>query len=149
MKEPVDHILRPCLPWRDVQFVTECGINAVSVKTLSRDEFKLRLKEMGQQRTAILTCMTCSHTMRRYTSWEEDPRLAIEREIAWEGASWNAYSESIRNTRGTLLRDELEAIALLIESHKPEFKELVEARQITRFFAEEGEKHRKSKGMAP
>lgn len=33
MKEPVDHILRPSLPWREASAMTECGLNAASVKT--------------------------------------------------------------------------------------------------------------------
>ena len=53
MKEPVDHILRPRLPWRSESdpALTECGYNASSVKTLTREEFSARLKDWGQQRT--------------------------------------------------------------------------------------------------
>lgn len=140
MKEPVDHIVRPMLPWREVQFVTECGMNASSVKTLSRDEFTQRLKDLGKQRTALLTCMTCIQTFDRYTTWDVDPRLAIDREIAWEEAHWNRWSGNVSSRHGVLLRDELMAIATLIERHKSEFKELVEAEQIRRFFVEEGAK---------
>lgn len=140
MKEPVDHILRSLLPWRAAQFVTECGINAQSVKTLSRDEYSRRLKDLGQQRTALLTCMTCTNTFERYATWEVDPRLAVAREIDWEGAQWNRFSGNVVNHHGTRLRDELLAIAELIERHKAEFAELTEAEEIRRFFAEEGAK---------
>jgi hypothetical protein len=54
MKEPVDHIVRPSLPWRSSTepAVTECGYNAESVKTITRDELAARLKEYGEQATA-------------------------------------------------------------------------------------------------
>jgi hypothetical protein len=114
MKEPVDHIQRPQLPWRTDAGITECGYDAAKVKTLTRVDFFARLKDMGQQRTAMLTCMTCSDTARRWGTWEDDPRRALDREIQWETA-WR------RSDRGELLRDELLAIATLIEAHRDEF----------------------------
>lgn len=114
MKEPVDHIVRPQLPWRDDAGITECGLNASKVTTLTREQFLRRLKDMGQQRTAMLTCMTCSDTARRWGTWSDDPRQALAREIQWETA-WR------RNDRGARLRDELLAIATLIEAHPDEF----------------------------
>lgn len=119
MKEPVDHIERPTLPWRTGQTLTECGLGAVHVRTMTRTDYSRRLKEWGQQRTAITTCVTCYNTARRHGTWEEDPRQAVEREIAWEGnGRWS------HNERGTQFRDELKAIAILIERHKDEFTEL-------------------------
>jgi hypothetical protein len=121
MKEPVDHIQRPSLPWRHPSdAITECGYDASKVKTLTRAEFFQRLKDFGQQRTAILTCMTCSDTARRWKTWDEDPRLALDREIEWERGG-HYYSE--RNDRGQLLKDELTVIAGLIETHRQEFDE--------------------------
>jgi hypothetical protein len=114
MKEPVDHILRPSLPWRAVAGMTECGLNASSVKTLSREEYLERFKDMGQQRTALLTCMTCGDTCRRWGTWADDPRKALEREIQWE-TGWR------RNDHGVRLRDELLAISALVEAHRDEF----------------------------
>jgi hypothetical protein len=120
MKEPVDHILRPRLPWRspDAPAVTECGYNAAKVQTITREQFFDREKNLGRQRTAMLTCMTCSSTASRWGTWEDDPRTALQREIAWEhnGPYW-----SPRNDRGQLLKDELLAIAALIEAHRQEF----------------------------
>lgn len=45
MKEPVDHIIRPRLPWRspDAPAVTECGYDALKVKSLTREEFFQRV----------------------------------------------------------------------------------------------------------
>jgi hypothetical protein len=119
MKEPVDHIGRPRLPWRDASepSITECGYDASKVKTITRNEFFQRRKELGQQRTAMLTCMTCSQTAERWEPWETDPRKALEREIAWECA-W-------RSDRGQRLKDELLAVAALIEAHPEEFRELI------------------------
>lgn len=121
MKEPVDHILRPRLPWRaeNDPALTECGCDAKQVKTLTRAEFAQRLKDMGQQRTALLTCMTCSQTAHRWSDWDEDPRKALGREVEWE-AGWTARS----GKRGHRLRDELLAIAALIEAHRDEFRAL-------------------------
>lgn len=50
MKEPVDHILRPQLPWRRDSGMTECGYDATKVSALTRPEYFTRLKELGQQR---------------------------------------------------------------------------------------------------
>jgi hypothetical protein len=38
------------------------GIDAAKVKTLTREEFFQRRKDYGLQRTALMTCMTCSDT---------------------------------------------------------------------------------------
>lgn len=123
MKEPVDHILRPRLPWRSDSdpAITECGFNVASVKAISRAEFFQRVKEMGRQRAAMVTCMTCSQTAERWCAWEEDPRHALEREISWEGAGKYHSNEK----RGHRLRDELLAIASLIDAHRDEFDSLL------------------------
>lgn len=129
MKEPVDHILRPQLPWRTDAGITECGLNAAKAPTLTRDEFFQRLKDMGQRRTAMMTCMTCSDTAKRWGTWEDDPRKALEREIQWEAG----YR---RTGRGVRLRDELHAVAALIEAHREEFDALVSAAEQRREWLE-------------
>jgi hypothetical protein len=122
MKEPVDHIMRPSLPWRPpTAAITECGYDASKVKALTREEFFQREKDLGKQRTAMLTCMTCSDTARRWKSWEDDPRQAMDREIAWEWG--NGYRA--REDRGERLKDELIAIAALIEAHREEFENTI------------------------
>jgi hypothetical protein len=127
MKEPVDHILRPRLPWRSESdpAITECGFNAAQVKAITRVEFFQRVKDMGRQRAAMVTCMTCLQTAERWSTWEEDPRHALEREIYWEGTGKYYRNEK----RGHRLRDELLAIASLIEAHPDEFKTLIEQHQ--------------------
>jgi hypothetical protein len=133
MKEPVDHVIRPGLPWREAgAAITECGYDASKVKALTRAEFFQRVKDMGQQRTAMLTCMTCSDTARRWKTWEEDPRQAMEREIQWEWG--NGYRA--RTDRGERLQDELIAIAALIEAHADEFSTIVTTRAQRREWLE-------------
>lgn len=124
MKEPVDHILRPGLPWRDgVGAITECGLEATETKTISRAEYVQRRKELGPQRASMFTCMTCSQTSGRWQSWEQDPRVAMQREIEWErgAAYWHE-----RTDRGQRLKDELKAIASLVAAHREEFDALIE-----------------------
>ncbi len=136
MKEPVDHILRPQLPWRSPgKGVTECGYDATKVKTLRRDEFFIRLKEYGKQRTAMVTCMTCADTAQRWATWDQEPRQALEREITWEGARFHSCAGSDRfsdSGRGQRLKDELLAIADLIETHREEFDHAVLVRELRR-----------------
>lgn len=141
MIEPVDHIQRPTLPWREKVAMTECGLNAASVKTLSREDYFTRRKEMGQQRTALLTCMTCSNTAARWGTWEDDPRRAMEREINWETA-WR------RNDRGERLRDELLAIEALIAAHREEFDEHLRAAAQRRAWLDQKAAHAAAKMRA-
>jgi hypothetical protein len=125
MKEPVDHILRPQLPWRAGDAaITECGINAANVSTLTRESFFARLKDYGRSRTAMLTCMTCSDTAARHGTWDDDPRNAIDREILWEGARWLGHANE---NRGVRLKNELLAIASLVEKYREEFDAMVTA----------------------
>jgi hypothetical protein len=122
MKEPVDHVLRPQLPWRSTDTaITECGYDASKVKTISRGELIARFKDLGEQRTSILTCMTCLDTSRRWAGWDVDPRQAIEREISWEARG--RYSDD--GPRLTLYY-ELLAIAELVETHRAEFDETID-----------------------
>ena len=131
MKEPVDHIKRPQLPWRTDAGITECGYNASSVPTLTRDAYWERRKTMGQQRTALLTCMTCADTASRWGTWEDDPLQAMQREIEWEAG--RGYR---RRDRGERLRDELVAIAALIEAHRDEFDALISESEQRRAWLE-------------
>ncbi len=119
MKEPVDHILRPRLPWRspDEPAITECGYDSSRVTTISREDFVARFKEYGRQRTSLLTCMTCLQAAERWPNWDDDPRKAMQREIVWE--------TTYREERGHLLKDELLALAELANRHRVEFVQLL------------------------
>lgn len=120
MKEPVDHILRPRLPWRpaDTAPITECGYDATKVKLISREDYAKRKKDLGYQRAAMLTCMTCVNTADRWGCWDDDPRLAIGREVEWERQTLYRHAS---DKRGTRLKDELTVIAAMIEERRDEF----------------------------
>jgi hypothetical protein len=137
MKDPVDHILRPKLPWREDIGITECGYDGSKVKCLTRDEFFTRMKEFGDRRTAMLTCMTCADTAKRWKTWEDDPLQAMAREIAWERGEWYRA----RNDRGERLKDEMIAIAALIEAHREEFDATVTQHQQRRDWLEKKAAH--------
>lgn len=141
MKQPVDHIQRPSLPWRNSPGITECGLDASKISTLTREQYFQRYKDLGQQRCAMLTCMTCGDTARKWGRWADDPRKALEREIDWE-AGWH------RGDRGQQLRDELTAIASLIEAHSDEFAELVATIQRRRDWLEKKAALAKSGGAS-
>lgn len=124
MKDPVDHILRPTLPWRRERgSVTECGLNAEKIPTITREEYFSRQKNYGKMRTAMMTCQTCSYTAQRWKAWGEDPRAAIGREVEWEYGNLRFASS---NKRGFLLHDELIAIAALIEKNEGEFRSILD-----------------------
>lgn len=126
MKDPLDHILRPRLPWRADTHVTECGHDAATVSILTREAFFARLKDYGQQRTALTTCMTCVHTAQRWPTWVEDPRTALMREVVWEGAAYqSSFGRLSPEPRGHQLRDDLLAIEILIATHVDEFRKLL------------------------
>jgi hypothetical protein len=144
MKEPVDHIIRPSLPWRRDAGITECGYDASKVKAITRAEYFQRRKDLGQQRCAMLTCMTCSDTARRWESWENDPRQALAREIDWERGEWRP-----RTDRGTRLHDELVAIAALIEAHRAEFEATIETNAQRRDWLEKKAELKQKKPPTP
>jgi hypothetical protein len=146
MKEPVDHVLRPTLPWRSPTegAITECGYDASKVNTLTRAEYFQRLKDYGQQRTAMCTCMTCGDTAKRWGEWADDPRFAIEREIQWERPGYR-----FREDRGQRLKDELLAIASLIEAHPEEFTSAIAAIAARREWNAKKVLTKKSKNVQP
>ncbi len=144
MKEPVDHIVRPRLPWRDASepTITECGFDAAKVKSLTREQFFARLKAYGEQRTSLFTCMTCSHTAQRWPTWQEDPRLALAREVEWEAVHWSPYLDADR--RGHRLKDELQAIEALVLAHADEFRELLSSIDARRQWLERKARHERA-----
>lgn len=146
MKEPVDHILRQSLPWRpQAEAITECGHSPHDVRSITREQFNQREKDLGKQRAAMLTCMTCADSMRRWSHTGgsgNDIRSVLGREIEWErgGAYWH-----IREDRGYRLKDELTAIALLIEAHREEFAAHITAIEQRRGWLEKKSKMQQNK----
>lgn len=142
MKEPVDHIIREQLPWRTdiTQAITECGYNASKVQSMTREQYIARYKELGERRTAMLTCMTCEGVFRNYSTWKDDPRQAIKREVDWEGSGRYAHKD-----RGTRMRDELLAIEALIAAHPDEFHLHIRETQQRREWLEKKAEHERAK----
>ena len=109
---PLDHVLRSEPPWRTQGFRTECGKRAVDVaSTISRDDFRAKVKKQGQQRAAMSTCMTCAHTAERWGTWDEDPVACLGRET---------YNRPWGDGKRDPFADELRAIAALIEARRDE-----------------------------
>lgn len=120
MNETLNHIKRVELPWRSSEdlVVTECGLDSTNVTAMDRNDFFEKLKDYGQQRMALLTCMTCFQTTRQYKTWLEDPRDALQRELLWENPRIPK--------RGDRLKTELIAIGKLIAAHQEEFQTYIE-----------------------
>ncbi len=111
---PIDHVQRLALPWR-THVLTECGLPVEGHPVISREVFIERVKEFGQSRTMMMTCMTCYETTRRHPTFEQDPARALQREIP----GWYAG-------KPCLLSRELRAIAILVDRHRDEFDELMQ-----------------------
>jgi hypothetical protein len=127
MKLKVDHVERPELPWRTPeQAFTECGLVAASHPTITRAELADRYKQWGQQRTAMMVCMTCFATAQNWGTWNEDPLHSIERARKQEPRRYHHRRlDSHQVAAPSPLRTELRAMALLIERHREEFDGLV------------------------
>ena len=91
---PIVHVVRPRPPWRSAEFeLTECGLSPSEHQSIERADFVKRYKDLGRERSAMLTCMTCMTTFERYggvgqfylpATWEDDPVHALI--PAWGGA---------------------------------------------------------------
>lgn len=118
MTGPIEHSIRPPLPWRDDR-ITECGRPVADVASaLTREEMVAKVRRQGQQRAAMTSCMTCWSTANRHLDWDRHPSSVIERYLS---SRWRTQDED-----EPLIDRELRAIALLIEGHRAEFDELVE-----------------------
>lgn len=128
---PFDHIARTPLPWRTQPGLTECGkpVTDHPGHVLTRDEVQQRIRDLGQQRAAYTTCMTCVTTSARWTGFDPDHRvlLALGREV---GAVEHtrpplppeAHADRVRWDRRQRLCGELRAITALINAHREEFE---------------------------
>lgn len=108
----ITHIQRPNLPWRSDQ-LTECKLDATRHPTWTRDEAIAKARELGQQRFAMVVCITCMNTANRHRTWDEDPASCLERYV---GSVWG-----MKDDESQRLDHELRAIAMLIEAHRDEF----------------------------
>ncbi len=118
--EPLEHVIRSRPPWRRGPDITECGKPVTGQPVISRDEFLAKVRRQGQQRSAMTTCMTCWHTARHHPSWDENPVASLAREA--QQFKWVLFEDSPQSVS---FRDELLAIAALIEAHPDEFNALL------------------------
>lgn len=120
--EPLRHILRTALPWRDTDTLhTVCGRPSSQYApelVLTFDEARREAKRLGRQRTAMLFCMTCANRAGTWAKWDDDPVARMARECEKYGAMGRGKDTS-------LVERELRAIGLLIEAHREEFDQLV------------------------
>lgn len=115
----ITHIERSTLPWRPER-KTECGLDVPRHPAWTRQEAGAKQKEMGAQRFSLFCCMTCLHTVQRHSTWQDDPASCLVRHAGSMTMRWGRDTEEKRR-----FRDELLAIAALIEAHREEFDGLV------------------------
>lgn len=135
--EPLDHIRRARLLWRTDEGLTECGLPAADRPVLTYDEFVAKYDREGSVRAARTTCMTCwdrarVHSVVSSTHGVNDPVAVLARELR-------------RHDERPRLRDELYAIASLIEAHRHEFDAHVAARASSPDLVELRRKRRRSR----
>jgi hypothetical protein len=142
---PLDHVARPRLPWRHDDELTECGKRISGLpadRIITYVELAERVTVLGQQRAAYTTCMTCWDTSERHRHARAEPIQVLRREIEGLGLyprepmpdehyrsereRRSAYAAWARHVR---LQRELEAIAALVEAHRPEFDEFLAGRE--------------------
>jgi hypothetical protein len=114
---PMEHIARPSAPWRLPQDArTECGLPVAGHPVLSRDAWGAKVKELGKQRAAFTTCMSCWSTADRWqeATFNQDPVQVVARET---------YGQKIISQEGReIFRDELLALGALVEAHREEYE---------------------------
>ena len=84
--DPVTHIARTALPWRDDALGrTICG-HPVSQfadgRVINLRDAHAAVRRLGQQRFALLHCMTCASNAFRWAEWDDDPVARMERELS-------------------------------------------------------------------
>lgn len=134
LSEPLHHIERPAPPWRDDQGLTECGLDATSIvvdRLWTRDDLRAAARNLGPQRLSMLCCMTCLNTAQRWPSWDQDPVEALGREI--HGRTADRF------------RQELWAIAALVEAHREEFDSFIAGLAEAPSLADQRRRHRRAR----
>lgn len=117
--EPLTHIMRTPLPWRDAT-KTVCGRPASQYRpdlvVPLVDAIAMR-QRLGQQRFALVICMTCAHNCSHWVEWDANPVRRMAREM----------NDSAYGKPDPLVDAELRAIAALIGAHRDEFDRFVAA----------------------
>lgn len=119
--EPLHHIERSNLPWHDER-KTECGLDPRGVPTWTRGEAIAQARKLGRQRFSLFCCMTCTGTVERHSTWEQDPASCLVRFAERNTLRGSRYQQ---NRQAERFAAELRAIAAMIEQHRDEFDERV------------------------
>lgn len=135
--EPLTHVKRTQLPWRDDEGLTECGREAIKYPSITRDEAVARHKKLGMQRFAMVMCMTCidKANVRYKAGSDQDFLEALSREI--RRVQWMTEEDARKR-----LVDEFDAIVKLISAHRDEFDECLKAQETTINLADARRKRR-------
>lgn len=121
---PLDHLERVMPPWHTGPALTECGRPVADVKSIvARDALKAKFAAQGKRRASFSTCMTCADLFGRTAAWEQRPEDVVERHV--RGAGMRRYGSPTDD--GDRRRRELLALGLLVDEHREEFEQLVEA----------------------
>ena len=122
---PLEHVIRSRPPWRTGPDITECGKRVAGQPVITRDAFLAKVRSQGKQRSAMTTCMTCWNTAASHPSWDENPVASLVREARqFEFARWEGTFGG-ESAKTVTFRDELLAIAALIDAHRDEFDDLL------------------------
>lgn len=117
MREQLEHILRPPIPWRDGTPKTECGLKGDSKSSITFADFRAKFAREGQQRSALTTCMTCWYRAvngsKLNEDWDHRPGAVVAREIGYDHSGTD------------LIDQELRALAILAAEHKEEFRQIL------------------------
>lgn len=130
MSEPLKHLTRPPLPWRDAD-LTRCGRPVAELRddaVISFDGAKALIDRHGKQRAAFMLCMVCAQGGSPWTTWDNDPVARLFRELESVGGTYSRFfRDPARAERRDKVAAELRVIALLIEQHRDEFDEALAA----------------------
>jgi len=123
--EPIAHIARSPLPWRDpADNDTECG-KPVSgfAKVIPWGEAVWLVKKHGMQRAAFLLCMTCCETANRY-GWRIRARTRENEQLTFAESPTERIGREFGKRREQM-DAELRAMGELVARHREEFDDLI------------------------
>ena len=115
-KPSINHVERPAPPWRSTPGRTECGLPVAGHPVITRTEFEDMVRRLGDQRASMFLCMTCWSTASRWPDWVTDPVQVVMRET-YGGRGRTTATNRAEPT----FRDELRALAALVDAHRDEF----------------------------
>lgn len=116
-KPSISHVERPAPPWRTAPGRTECGLPIAGHPVITRAEFEAMVRRLGGQRASMFLCMTCWSSAGQWADWSTDPVQVVMRETFGP----RSIREVMANRAHPTFRDELRALAALVDAHRGEF----------------------------